>query len=81
MTEQINQIIKTFNDDYVYLQSVYNDVDESGAPVAGNSYYVGYFCVGEEDATPLPGHQPGQVYEAEGIASLEQAPMYLDRPF
>lgn len=81
MTEQINQIIALVAGGHVYLQSVYNDTDEAGEPVAGNSYYVGYFCAGAEDATPLPGQQAGQVYETDGIASLEGAPLHLDVPF
>lgn len=80
MTEHINQIVTLSDDSHIYLQSLYNNVNDAGQPVAGNSYYVGYSCLGADDPTPPPGQQPGQVYQTEDIASLERAPLLLGTP-
>lgn len=73
MTEPIDTIIELANSGYFFLQSVYNDTNALSEPVPGNSYYVGYPCLGEEAAAPLPGHQPGEVYQTAGIATCENA--------
>lgn len=80
MTEQINEIINFAGSRHFYLQSTYNDTDFEGQPQAGSSYYVGYFCTGAEDASPLPGEQPGQAYETSGIASIDNAPDDIEPP-
>lgn len=81
MIEHINQILTLTDNRKFYLQSVYNDASATGEPLAGNSYYVGCACADADDPTPLPGHQPGQVYETDGIASLQNAPAQLAAAF
>lgn len=84
MTETLNTIITLSSGKHFFLQSVSNATEpQSGEPVASSgNYYVGYRCAANsgdadaiaDDSLPFSGHQPGQVYPTDTIASQENAP-------